>query len=152
MISLFTDTLDEPCHHAFLSFHKPGFLQFLEHSEDVCVEDLEESDLCSPAFFLFLEYNFYFFVCLVDDWTFKRMLDLNGDLSLDSEPPPPGLTWSVPWLVGSVVSTAYALCGFPSVDPISSWSENVYKTQSASSPVSLLSCLPVGIIPAVSLH
>ena len=85
---------------------------------------------CSPAFFLFLEYNFYFFVCLVDDWTFKRMLDLNGDLSLDSEPPPPGLTWSVPWLVGSVVSTAYALCGFPSVDPISSWSENVYKTLS----------------------
>ena len=58
------------------------------------------------------------------------MLDLNGDLSLDSEPPPPGLTWSVPWLVGSVVSTAYALCGFPSVDPISSWSENVYKTLS----------------------
>ena len=47
MISLFTDTLDEPCHHAFLSFHKPGFLQFLEHSEDVCVEDLEESDLCA---------------------------------------------------------------------------------------------------------
>ena len=46
MISVFTDTLDEPCRHVFLCFHKPGFLQFLEHSEDNCVEDLEESDLC----------------------------------------------------------------------------------------------------------
>lgn len=86
---------------------------------------------CS-AFWLFWEYIFCFFVCLVDDRTFKRMHDLNGDLCsyLGSEPPSPGLVWSVPWLVGSVVSTSCTLCGFPSVDRISSWSEKVYKTLS----------------------
>ena len=138
MISVFTDTLDEPCHHASLCFHKPGFLQFLEHSEDSCVKDLEDSDLCTFSttvlfcFLLFLEYIFCFFVCLADDWTFKRTHDLNGDLCcyLDSGPPPPGLIWSVPRLVGSVVPTSCTLCGFPSVDPISSWTENMYKTLS----------------------
>ena len=60
------------------------------------------------------------------------MHDLNGDLCsyLDSEPPPPGLVWSVVRLVGSVVSTSRTLCGFPSVDRMSSWSEKVYKTLS----------------------